>query len=241
MSGEEQSGRHPHSGGGGEGAAGKIAGAGRESTSEAAPATPAAGVSAATQADASALSGNDLPPLQVDQLADAIASAATALDSPVDNVASPGEAAKATSAANTGPVKELDVQLNPPSLGALSIQMRLTNGNLNITIKADNSDTIKLIESERGSISSKLKSLEFSVESLTIKASDAAASSGASADAPNAGPSDYGEARQGQSGQTDDGARNGRSLDSEGQRRPAQQSRDAAGDSGGGDPGHRFV
>ena len=153
--------------------------------------------------------------------------------------------ANATNAARTAPVKELDVQLNPASLGALTIEMRLSNGNLSVTIKADKPDTLKLIENESGAISDKLKSLNFSVESLTVKASDAVASgsASASADASNTGTSNYGEAQQGQSGQTADGSRNGRSSQ---RRRPgtsrAQQQRENAGEAGGdGNLGHRFV
>jgi flagellar hook-length control protein FliK len=243
MTNEEQSRRHSRNDGD-ESAPTKVARVSQETTSAAGQTSPAASAPAVAQTDAGMgmMSGMDAPLVAIAQLADVIASAAGELDSQVDSAAAPVETAKAASLARTGPVKELDVQLNPASLGALSIQMRLSNGNLNVTIKADNAGTLKLIENERGSISDKLKSMEFSVESLTVKASDAVASSSASADAPNSGSSNYGETQQGRSGQADDGARNGRSFqDGESQRRAAQQSPSPMGEAGGGDLGHRFV
>lgn len=240
MSNGEQAKRHPHSGAD-TGAAGKVAAGQNVGAGDSQGATA---TSTVTQTgDIGAMSFNQPPSVQIDQLADVIASAASGMDSQADNTTAAADAAKPGSAAHTGPVKELDVQLNPASLGSLSIQMRLSNGSLNVTIKAENSDTLKLIENERSTISDKLKSMEFSVESLTVKASDAVASSGASADAQNSGTSDYGGTQQGQSGQTDDGARSGRSSqDGGGHKRPAPQDSSLAGDAGGGgNPGHRFV
>src|SRR5258708_15690812 len=105
--------------------------------------------------------------------------------------------------------------------------MRLSKGNLSIIIKADKSDTLKLIENERSSISEKLKSLNFSVESLTVKALDAAAPISAGHDASNSGTTGHGEAQHGQSGQTAGGApNNGRSLHGDGEReKPPPQGR----------------
>jgi flagellar hook-length control protein FliK len=141
------------------------------------------------------------------------------------------------------PVKELDVQLNPASLGALTIQMRLNNGSLSVTIQADKSDTLKLIENERGSITNKLQSLNFSVDSLTVKASDAVAPSSSGAGASNTGASNHGQAQQGQSGQTADGSRGGRFSQGAGdQRQSARQDRQGAGDTGGDSNfGHRVI
>jgi chemotaxis protein MotD len=179
----------------------------------------------------------------IGQLADLIGNAASGMAAGGQDAASAVKAAGAAGVANMAPIKELDVQLSPANLGSLSIQMRLTNGNLNITIKADKSDTVRLIDSERSSISDKLKSLNFSVETLTIKASDAASSNSAGGDSNHSGTSDYGQAQQGQSGRNGEGSPNGRSLQDGGdQARPARQGRDTIGEPGRDNlPGHRFV
>jgi chemotaxis protein MotD len=161
-------------------------------------------------ADASlaAMLGGAAAPVSLDQLGDVIASAAGDLNAS----ANAGAQVDAASSARTAPIKELDVQLNPATLGGLSIEMRLSDGKLSVTIKADKADTMKLIESERDSISSKLTSLNFSVESLTVKASDAPSAVAPATDASNSGMASNGGAQQGQSGQTGDGAQSGGSL-----------------------------
>ncbi|MGD0723908.1 MAG: flagellar hook-length control protein FliK, partial [Roseiarcus sp.] len=131
------------------------------------------------------------------------------------------------------PVKELDVKLNPASLGGLTIEMRLSDGKLAVTIRADKSDTMKLIQSESGAISDRLQSLNFSVESLTVKASDGATSAPAGPDASNAGSANNGAAQQGQSGQAEQGARDGRPLGGDGRSEPGAPARDGSGEPGG--------
>jgi flagellar hook-length control protein FliK len=217
----------------------------QETAPVAGQATTATASSGAVQAGVNAVAANGLSSVPVAQLADVIASAAGELASQGGGAAPSGATANSADAARMAPVKELDVQLNPASLGALTIQMRLNNGNLSVTIKADKSDTLKLIENERGSITDKLQSLNFSVDSLTVKASDAVApgSASTSADASNTGTSNYGEAQQGQSGQTADGSHGGRFSQGAGEQgQSARQNRQSGGDAGGdGNFGHRTV
>jgi hypothetical protein len=188
-------------------------------TAPAAPSDPIA-VRAPAPGDLGALSSLGAAPVPLSQLADVIASAAAQMQ-PSGEIAASSTGAAGGASAATAPVKELDVKLNPASLGGLSIEMRLSDGKLAVTIKADKPDTQKLIEGERGALSDRLESLNFSVESLTVKASDGTAGSAAT-DASNPGTSSHGAAQQGQSGQGDPGARNGRSLggDSRDQRAP---------------------
>ena len=202
----------------------------------------AAGV---TQTSLGAISASAFPAVQVSQLADVIANAAQNMGAQDGDGAVSVRTANGTSLASMAPVKELDVQLNPASLGALSIEMRLSNGNLSVTIKADKADTLKLIENERSAISEKLKSLNFSVESLNVKALDATAPNSASGEASNSGTTGYGEAQQGHQGQTADGSpNNGRSLQGGGEQgKPRPQARGVLGESGDdrSNLGHRFV
>jgi len=180
----------------------------------------ASAVSSAALASVNAISANGLLSASVAQLADVVASAAGELASQSNDAAPSGTPADSANSARMAPVKELDVQLNPASLGALTIQMRLNNGSLSVTIQADKSDTLKLIENERGSITS---------------------SSGAGAS--NTGASNHGQAQQGQSGQTADGSRGGRFSQGAGdQRQSARQDRQGAGDTGGDSNfGHRVI
>jgi len=240
----EQSGQNMQSPGGDERASGKVArptGAQPTPGGAAATAVDAAG---AAQIAPAATSANGVPLVQIGQLADFVADAASAMDPQSGDASGLAKAGDDSSAASVAPVKELDVQLNPKSLGALSIQMRLSNGNLNITIKAENADTLKLVGNESSAISDKLKSLNFSVESITVKALDTAASTGASGEAAQSGTPGHGEAYQDQSAQTAGGStRDGRSFRGDGdQRNPSQPNRGGLGEPGGdGDPGHRFV
>jgi hypothetical protein len=244
MSSGEQSGQNMPSPGGGERAPDKIARpAGAPSTTGGQDAT-AANAAGAVQITPGAISANGVPLVEIGQLADLVARAARAIDPQSGDASGLARAGASASAASMSPVKELDVQLNPKSLGALSIQMRLSNGNLNITIKAENADTLKLVGNERGAISDRLKSLNFSVESITVNALDTAASTGASGEAAQSGTAGHGEAHQDQSGQAADGStRGGRSFQGDGdQRDPARPNRGGLGEPGGdGDPGHRFV
>ena len=241
----DQTQQNSHGADAGDRAPGRTGRIDQETTSVAGQATTATASSGAAQAGVGAIGANGLSSAPVSQLADIVASAAEELASQGGGAAPSGATVNSADAARMAPVKELDVQLNPASLGALTIQMRLNNGNLSVTIKVDKSDTLKLIENERSSITDKLQSLNFSVDSLTVKASDAVApsSASASADASNTGTSNYGEAQQGQSGQAGDGSRDGRfSQGADEQRQSARQGRQSGGDAGGdGNFGHRVV
>jgi flagellar hook-length control protein FliK len=243
MSSGEQSGGNMSSPGGDERAPGKVGRLTGAPSTTGSQAATAASAAPAVQIAPGAPSATGVPLVQIGQLADVVASAASAMDSPGGGASGSAKAGDGASAASMAPVKELDVQLNPQSLGALSIQMRLSNGKLNVTINAENADTLKLVANERGAISDRLKSLNFSVESITVNALDMAASTGASGDAAKAGTPGHGEAYQEQSGQTADGSTSGgRSFQGGDQRNPPAPNRGWLGEPGGdGDPGHRFV
>jgi flagellar hook-length control protein FliK len=217
----------------------------KETTAAASGAIAASDNSGVSQIAVGAISPGAVPTIGLAQLGDVIATAAQSLGTQDDGLT---PAAMTTTAganlASASPVKELDVQLNPASLGALSIEMRLSQGNLSVTIKADKSDTVKLIENERSSISEKLKSLNFSVETLSVKTMDATPGVTSSNDAANSGTTGYGEARQGQSGQSADGSSsNGRPAQGEsGRNRPETPQRGILGETREDrDLGHRFL
>jgi flagellar hook-length control protein FliK len=203
----------------------------------------AASGAAATTGPANAATGatSGLAVIQINQLPDFLADAAAAMDSGATDAATPA-AAPGADASRSAPVKELDVQLNPKSLGLLSIQMRLSNGTLNVTISAANPDTLKLVAGQSGAISEKLKSVDLAAASVTVKAMHIVATTGASGEAAQSGAQGQGDAYQDQSGQTAGGSsRGGQSFEGGGaQREPGRPARDGLVEPGG-DPGHRFV
>jgi hypothetical protein len=244
MSDGKPSGQNSPGSGGSERAPGKSAGAAGAQPTSGALATSAVNAADAGPTVSDTISANDVPLVQISRIADFVAEAASAMDPQGGDASNLARTGNSPAAAGAGPVKELDVQLSPKSLGALSIQMRLSSGTLKVTIKAENPDTLKLVGNETGAISDKLKSLNFSVESITVKMLDIVATTGAAGEAAQSGTPGHGEAFQGQSGQAAGGsAREGRSFAGDAdQRDPPRPIRGGLGEAGGdGDPGHRFV
>jgi flagellar hook-length control protein FliK len=244
MSDGRPSGQSPPGSGGGEHASDKSAGAAGAQPTSGAPTARAVSAADAAPTASDAISANGVPVVQISRIADFVAEAASGMDPQGGDASKLARLGDSPAAANTVPVKELEVQLSPKSLGALSIQMRLSSGTLKVTIKAENAATLKLVGNETGAISDKLKSLNFSVESITVKALDTVATTGAAGEAAQSGTPGHGEAYQGQSGQAAGGsAREERSFAGEAdQRDPPRPNRGGMGEAGGdGDPGHRFV
>jgi flagellar hook-length control protein FliK len=125
-------------------------------------------------------------PIAIDDLPDAIANQASALTA---------SASASPSLIGAGAVKELDVQLNPADLGALSVKMRLANGNLAVVIEVSKSDTMKLIESKRDEISDRLATADHSVASIVVKASGNDKSYGENGNATGSGTASQGDAQ----------------------------------------------
>jgi chemotaxis protein MotD len=112
--------------------------------------------------DASAIAGGGtLVSASLDRLPQVIADQARSL-----GTTSSGSGVGAT------PVKELDVQLNPASLGSLTVKMRLAEGKLSVTIETANSATAKLIDSAREAIAERLSAVDQPVASIEVKSSE---------------------------------------------------------------------
>jgi chemotaxis protein MotD len=105
-------------------------------------------------------------PITLDQLADSIATAASGLTAKA--TASPNSPATASVQASQ-PVKELQLNLDPADLGAVSVKMRLTDGKLSVVMEVSNPSTLKAVEGERETIATRLGSTAPSLESLVIK------------------------------------------------------------------------
>jgi hypothetical protein len=105
----------------------------------------------------------------VDRLADVIADQAGALaaeTAPAKDGAEPQSSAPSA-------VKELDIELDPQGLGAVSIRMRLTDGKLAVVIEVSKASTLKLIAGEHATIADRLGGDDQAPASIVIRAADA--------------------------------------------------------------------
>jgi chemotaxis protein MotD len=138
--------------------------------------------------DASAASASvvSLGPVALDRLPDALASAARSLTSP-STAASAASAATTTGAspAAAQPVKELEIQLDPADLGAVSVKMRLSDGKLSVVMEVSKPSTLKAVESDRDAIADRLGSTAQSLESLVIRPASTNSTSSDGGDASN--------------------------------------------------------
>lgn len=115
------------------------------------------------------------------QIADFIASAAgttagplASADSPDNTPAavssqSPDTGAVATPQPSTSMIKTLTLSLEPDSLGTVTVTMRLADSGLDLQLEAAKSETTSLIEKDKGSLSDRLQTLGYSVDSLVVK------------------------------------------------------------------------
>jgi len=69
----------------------------------------------------------------------------------------------------TSPLKVLTLTLEPESLGAVTITMRLNDSGLNVQLDAAQAATASLIEHDKAKITDKLQSLGYAVEGVDVK------------------------------------------------------------------------
>jgi hypothetical protein len=123
----------------------------------------------------------------VQQIADTIAARLSAAGT--DN-ARPAPAAAPRPAA-LQPVKVLIIQLQPADLGTVIVRMRLKADAMDVEVEAGRHATVRLIDADRDTLTSLLRSAGCHVEALTVRAvepASTAASSGAMPGSPDPGP-----------------------------------------------------
>jgi chemotaxis protein MotD len=89
------------------------------------------------------------------------------------------------------PLKVLTIQLHPAELGAVTVRIALKNDVLELQIEAGRRDTARLVDADRETLSSLLRSAGYSVETMTVRAVDpssAPASVGSSHGSPDGAP-----------------------------------------------------
>jgi chemotaxis protein MotD len=147
------------------------------SAGQAAPTPAAASVSLAASSPAFVSIG----PIGTGELAETLATAAQELVSQTAGATDPTSAA--TNIAAAQPVKELEIQLDPTDLGAVSVKMRLSGGKLSVVMEIAKPTTLQAVEGERGAITDRLGSAAQPLESLVIRP---ATTSSANAESNNA-------------------------------------------------------
>ncbi len=84
----------------------------------------------------------------------------------------PGAAAPDPTAALTqsalGPVKTLNLQLEPPNLGTVTITLNLSAGGLDVQMAASQSSTMSLIEKDKDALSNQLRQSGYSVAGIAV-------------------------------------------------------------------------
>lgn len=127
-------------------------------------------------------------PIALGRLAETLANQAVGLSQAAQAAsAAPGTA----SVAGSQPVKELEIQLDPAELGAVSVKMRLSDGKLSVVMQVSKPSTLEAVEGDRDAIAARLGSAVQSLESLVIK--PAATNGGTAADgAPASGQNSEG-------------------------------------------------
>jgi flagellar hook-length control protein FliK len=68
----------------------------------------------------------------------------------------------------TGPVKILNLQLEPPSLGTVTINLSLSDGGLNVQVAASQSSTMSLIDKDKDALSNQLRESGYSVAGVGV-------------------------------------------------------------------------
>jgi hypothetical protein len=152
----------------------KRSASGRDGSPSASLADPSAGAGpAATGLAASSgvlnVGGNPaiagVGPVALSQLADRLAAEASGLTSQT----APSSSAPTTAAASAQPVKELQIDLEPSDLGAVSVKMRMAQGQLSVVMEVAKPSTLNAIENERSAIADRLGLSAQSLDTLIIR------------------------------------------------------------------------
>lgn len=73
-----------------------------------------------------------------------------------------------TSVSSSGPVKTLNLELEPPSLGTVTITLNLTPDGLDVQLAASQSSTRNLIEKDKDSLSDQLRQSGYSLSGMAV-------------------------------------------------------------------------
>jgi hypothetical protein len=115
----------------------------------------------------------------IHQIADRIAPEAASLVSSLGEAAEPGASSGASPAAGVADatqsqvlptvMKSLNLQLEPETLGAVTIRMRLSGSRLEVQVEPARADTMRLISDDKDRLAEKLRSSAYTLDGVVVK------------------------------------------------------------------------
>ncbi|AWB19639.1 flagellar hook-length control protein FliK [Methylobacterium currus] len=130
---------------------------------------PAAGLLAPAPAAGPAPAPAALPAATLRQIADAVATGAASLPDPATVRAGAVAAAWSAAAQAEGPVRLLTLQLRPAELGQVQVRMRLQDGRLEMTLRAEREETAELLRRDGGLLSALVREAGYQPDLVTVQ------------------------------------------------------------------------
>ncbi len=111
-----------------------------------------------------------LPLTTLRQIADAVATGAASLPDPTSVRAGAVAAAWSAAAQADGPVRLLTLQLRPAELGQVLVRMRLQDGRLEMSLRAEREETADLLRRDGGLLSALVREAGYQPDLVTVQA-----------------------------------------------------------------------
>ena len=121
-----------------------------------------------------------------------------------------GPAAAPAPSTQSQPVKVVTIQLNPAELGTLTVRISLRNDALELQVETSRRDTARMVDADRETLSSLLRSAGYHVEAMTVRAVEQPApamAAGTAAGSPDGTPQSQSQSGGSQTDQRPSGGR----------------------------------
>ncbi|WP_157080434.1 flagellar hook-length control protein FliK [Methylobacterium variabile] len=128
-----------------------------------------------------------LPAATLRQIADAVATGASSLPDAAAVRAGAVAAAWSAAAQAEGPVRLLTLQLRPAELGPVLVRMRLQDGRLEMSLRAEREETAELLRRDGGLLTELVRNAGYRPDLVTIEAGRLAGQPGGQPEAPQGG------------------------------------------------------
>lgn len=111
-----------------------------------------------------------LPAATLRQIADAVATGAASLPDPASVRAGAVAAAWSAAAQAEGPLRLLTLQLRPAELGQVQVRMRLQDGRLEMSLRAEREETAELLRRDGGLLTALVREAGYQPDLVTVQA-----------------------------------------------------------------------
>ncbi|NGM33117.1 flagellar hook-length control protein FliK [Methylobacterium sp. DB0501] len=133
------------------------------------PADPVAGTTVPVQGATPAVPAT-LPAATLRQIADAVTTGAASLPDSASVRAGAAAAALSAAAQAEGPVRLLTLQLRPAELGQVLVRMRLQDGRLEMSLRAEREETAELLRRDGGLLTALVRESGYQPDLVTVQA-----------------------------------------------------------------------